>query len=671
MDVPGSKRERQRELSTTGAKTSAVAADYSAVRRPMSRDAQIAALALLALAASGVLSLTSLHAAARWPLYAALVVGGVPLLVSLTRRLLAAQFGSDLLAGVSIATAVLLGEYVIAVVIVLMLSGGQALEEYATRRASAVLDALARRNPVHAHRRTVDGLADVPIDEIRVDDELAVLPHEICPVDGIVLEGSSSMDESYLSGEPFLLPKTVGALVISGAVNREGLLIIRALRPAADSRYARIVAIVREADEHRPPIQRLADRLGAWYTPTALAIAALGWAMSGDPNRFLAVIVIATPCPLLLAIPVAMVGGVSLAAERSILIKDPGVLERLDACRTVIFDKTGTLTLGRPVVTDVISVAGWTRREALSLAASLEQYSRHPLAPAISRAAEDDGAPCLPVSEVSERAGAGLAGRIDARWVRLTSRRGAGAPWPDELPQETAGLECVVAVDDSIVALLRFRDVPRLESGAFVGHLSPRHGITRVMLTSGDRESEVRYLAGIVGIDDVRFNQSPEEKVSLVQRETRLQPTLFVGDGLNDAAAMVCATAAVALGEHESVAAEAAHAVVLDGSLAKVDELMHIARRTKRIAMQSAVGGMALSVLGMGLAVVGWLPALAGAIAQEVLDAAAVLNALRAATRPAELTDFSGGVPAASTPAGNLSAGSHRARHDRGTQARA
>lgn len=604
------------------------------------RDARIAVLALAALTASVLLSLVNLREAAAWPLYAALVLGGVPLVFDLGQRVRSGRFGSDLLAGLSIVTAVLLGEYLIAVVIVLMLSGGQALEHYATRRASAVLDALAKRNPTRAHRREGGTLVDVPLDEIRVGDVLALLPHEICPVDGVVLEGSSAMDESYLSGEPFLLPKTAGTAVISGAINGNGLLTIEASRRAIDSRYARIVAIVKKADARRPPIQRMADRLGAWYTPLAVAIAGAGWAVSGDPNRFLAVIVIATPCPLLLAIPVAIVGGVSLAAERSILIKDPAVLERLDSCRTVIFDKTGTLTLGRPTLTDVLPVSGWSRRTVLSLASSLEQFSRHPLAPAVMDAAADDGVTVLPVSEVSERPGTGLAGCVDGQWVRLSSRRGADAPWPADLPRDSAGLECVVVVDGRIVALLRFRDTPRHESGAFVGHLSPRHGITRVLMTSGDRESEVRYLANVVGITDVRFDQSPEQKVSLVERETRRQPTLFVGDGLNDAAAMIGATAAVALGEHESVTAEAAHAIVLDGSLAKVDELMHIAGRTKRIALESAVGGMALSVVGMALAVVGWLPALGGAIAQEILDAAAVLNALRAAFRPGELTDF-------------------------------
>jgi len=604
------------------------------------RDARIAVLAFVALAASLLLSVINLREVAPWPLYAALVLGGVPLVADLSQRVLEGKFGSDLLAGLAIVTAVLLGEYLIAVVIVLMLSGGQALEHYATRRASAVLDALAKRNPVRAHRREGDALVDVPLDEVRVGDVLAVLPHEICPVDGVVVAGSSSMDESYLSGEPFLLRKTVGATVISGAINQDGLLTIEASRRAVDSRYARIVAIVRDADARRPPIQRLADRLGAWYTPIAVAIAAIGWIVSGDPNRFLAVIVIATPCPLLLAIPVAIVGGVSLAAERSILIRDPAVLERLDSCRTVIFDKTGTLTVGRPVLTEILTVAGVDRRDVLSLAASLEQYSRHPLAPAVSAAATTDAVQLAPVTEVNERPGAGLAGRIGRQWVRLTSRRGAGEPWPPDLPPDTAGLECVVVIDDRIVALLRFRDTPRHESGAFVGHLSPRHGITRVLMTSGDRESEVRYLAGLVGISDVRFHQTPEQKVSLVEYETRRQPTLFVGDGLNDAPAMMRATAAVALGEHESVTAEAAHAVVLDGSLAKVDELLHIAGRTKRIALQSAVGGMAFSIVGMAFAVVGWLPALAGAIGQEILDAAAVLNALRAAFKPSELTDF-------------------------------
>ncbi len=340
-----------------------------------SADLGIAALALVALALS--LAARAIPGVpprvVDWPLLAALVVGGVPLLVGLGRRLFARQFGSDVLAGIAIVTSAILGQYVVAVLVILMLSGGQTLEQYATRRASAVLDALARRNPTLAHRRHGEELSDVPLGDVAVGDVLVVLPHEICPVDGLVAAGTSTMDESFLSGEPFLMKKTVGSAVISGAINQDGALTITTIRRAIDSRYARIMAIVRTAEEHRPPMRRLADRLGAWYTPLAVGVAAAGWMASGDPSRFLAVLVIATPCPLLLAIPTAIVGGISLSAKRSIVIKDPAVFERIGTCRTVIFDKTGTLTLGRPILTEVFCGGGVKRHDVIALAASLEQ----------------------------------------------------------------------------------------------------------------------------------------------------------------------------------------------------------------------------------------------------------------------------------------------------------
>jgi len=604
-------------------------------------DALIAQLALLSMLLAGILRLIpGVGTEATWPLIAAIVLGGLPLVVGLVKQALARQFGSDLLAGLSILTAVVLGEYFIAVVIVLMLSGGQALEQYATRRASTALDALARRHPSHAHRRQQNGWDDVPLEDVAVGDILIVLPHEVCPVDGVVVDGRSTMDESYLSGEPFVIRKTVGATVVSGAINQDGLLTIAAARLAVDSRYARIVGIVRAAEERRPPMRRLADRLGAWYTLVAVSVAAAGWMASGDPNRFLAVLVIATPCPLLLAIPVAIVGAISLAARRGILIRDAAVLENIGSCKTVVFDKTGTLTLGRPSLTNVFCAPRFERQRVLSFVASLEQYSKHPLGPAVLQAAANEGAALLPVSEVFEHPGTGLDGRVGGQHVRLTSRQGAGDDWPAALPGDAEGLECVVIVDEAVAALLRFRDSPRQDSGSFVGHLSPRHGVTRVLLTSGDRASEVRHLAALVGITDVRSGQSPEDKVALVEAEVRRAPTLFVGDGLNDAPAMAVATVAVALGRSHEVTAESAHAVILDGSLAKVDELLHIARRTRRIALQSAGGGMLLSILGMAFAVIGWLPALAGAVAQEVLDAAAVFNALRAAFPPKDLSDY-------------------------------
>jgi len=287
---------------------------------------------------------------ANLPLYATLVAGGAPLVVDLSRRLLAREFGSDLLAGISILTSVLLGEYLVGAIVVLMLSGGTALEQYASRRASSVLDALAKRMPQIAHRKTSAGISDIPLSLVAIGDTLVVLPHEICPVDGAVVEGHGVMDESYLTGEPFRISKTPGSQVLSGAINGDAALTIEAAKPAADSRYARIMQVMQESEQNRPHLRRIGDRLGAWYTPLALAVAGLGWVISGDPRRFLSVMVIATPCPLLIGIPVAVIGAISLSARRGIIIKNPGVLEQIDSCRTLIFDKTGTLTYGRPSV---------------------------------------------------------------------------------------------------------------------------------------------------------------------------------------------------------------------------------------------------------------------------------------------------------------------------------
>jgi heavy metal translocating P-type ATPase len=606
------------------------------------RDAIIAVIALASILSHLVLRYApgTPRGMADLPLFIALACGGAPLLAVLLRQLLGGQFGSDLLAGVAIITSVLLGEYLIASVVVLMLSGGQALEAYAIRRASSVLDALARRNPTAAHRRAGEDLVDIQLDDIRVGDVLVVLPHEICPADGVVQLGSSTMDESYLTGEPFLIRKTTGSAVISGAINGDAALTIAVERRAVDSRYARIMEIVRTAEENRPSMRRLADRLGAWYTPVALLVAAGGWMVSGQPARFLAVIVIATPCPLLLAIPVAIIGSISLAAKRGIIIKDAALLERIGSCRTVMFDKTGTLTLGQPALTGILCAPGFSTRDALQLAASLELYSKHPLAAAVVREAEKTAVGSLPVTEMSEKAGAGLTGRVADRFVRITGRPKLSPEHLTGLPAEAAGMECLLLVDEIFAAAFRFHDVPRRESQSFVRHLRPKHAMSRVLLVSGDREAEVRYLAGVVGIKDVYFGQSPEQKLAIVNEETRRQHTLFVGDGLNDAPAMMAATVGVAIGQNSDVTAEAAGAVILEGSLAKVDELIHIGNRMKRVALQSAVGGILLSVVGMAAAAVGLLPALAGVIAQEVIDVAAVLNALRAAIPPKDLTDF-------------------------------
>jgi heavy metal translocating P-type ATPase len=577
------------------------------------------------------------------PLLVVLVVGGVPLLLQLARKLLARDFGSDLLAGISIATAALLGEFIVASIVILMLSGGEALEQYATRRASSILEALARRMPNIAHRKEPAGIVDIQLSDIAVGESLIVFPHELCPVDGVVTEGHGWMDESYLTGEPYRTSKAPGSQVLSGAINGDAAVTIEASKLPIDSRYARIMRVMREAESKRPRLRRLGDQLGAWYTPIALAVAGLGWLVTGSAHRFLAVVVIATPCPLLLAIPVAIIGAISLAARRAIIVKNPAMLETIDSCRTVILDKTGTLTYGQPSLTEILCAPGFTREQVLTLAASLEQYSKHPLAGAVVSAATADQLTLAQVSQLDEGPGKGLRGLVNGKIVEVVGREAslrAGRITEAELPETAAGLESLVFIDDVYAAALRFRDEPRADSQTFVSHLSPRHGITNVMIVSGDRESEVRYLASRAGITDVHYSKTPEEKVEIVVEQTKLAPTLFIGDGINDAPAMRAASVGVAFGQGSDITAEAADAVILEPSLKKVDELIHIGRRMRSIALQSAVGGMALSGIGMGFAVVGLLPPLAGAIAQEVIDVAAVLNALRVAFPLGTLADF-------------------------------
>lgn len=573
------------------------------------------------------------------PLILTLLVGGLPLLWRLTRKLFEREFGSDHLAGVSIITSVILGEYLVGVIVILMLSGGTALEQFASRKVSSVLDALARRMPEIAHRKSGHELSDVRLGEISIGDMLVVFPHEICPVDGVVVDGTGKMNEAYLTGEPFEIEKMPGSQVISGAINGDVAIHIRAEKLAVDSRFARIMRVMQDAEQRRPRMRRLADKLGAWYTPVALALAATAWGFTGEANRFLAVIVVATPCPLLIAIPVTVIGAISLSARRGIIIKNPAALEQIDRCRTLIFDKTGTLTYGKPSVSEILCAPGFGGDEVLQLTASLERYSKHPLSLAVQEAAQRKNLPVEAVVEISERPGEGLRGTVAGRKILITSRNKISGQ-DVALPPITSGLECLVFIDGSYAATFRFHDTPRADSRTFIRHLLPRHAVNRVLLVSGDRDQEVRRLAEEVGISEVHSAKTPEDKVAITREEVRASPTLFLGDGINDAPAMQAATVGVAFGVQSDVTSEAADAVILEASLARVDELIHIARRMRHIALQSAIGGMGLSILGMLAAAFGYLPPIGGAIGQEIIDLAAILNAVRVALPPRFLVDF-------------------------------
>ncbi len=578
------------------------------------------------------------------PLEVVLLLGGTPLVLTLLKKLCSGQFGSDLLAGISIVVSTALHEYLAGALVVLMLSGGEALEVYASRSASSVLRALSRRMPHTAVRKHGERLEETPLESVVVGDILVVLPHALCPVDGSVVDGHGFMDESYLTGEPYQIAKAPGTPVLSGAVNGDAALTIVCERPASDSRYARIMRVMQQSEQQRPQLRRLGDQLGAWYTPTALGIAFLAWGISHSPIRFLSVLVIATPCPLLIAIPIAIIGSISLAARKGIIIKDPAVLESISRCKVAIFDKTGTLTYGRPRLNHITlrEKSGMSQDDVLSLVASVERYSKHPLATAIVEAAGAKSLMRHEPTEVRELPGEGLQAQVAGHTVRITGRAQIARSLPEllpSLPEQRPGLECLVLIDGEYAAALQFRDEPRAEGAHFIQHLAPHHGIIRTVLISGDRMSEAADLAEKVGIQEVYADCTPEQKLEFVKKETAREFTLFLGDGINDAPALTAASIGVAFGSGSEITSEAAGAVILESSLERVDVLFHIGQRLRTIALQSAVGGMALSIAGMGLAATGHITPVQGALGQEIIDVLAVANALRAAIPPRTLSD--------------------------------
>jgi len=594
-------------------------------------------LTLAAIILHFALRLTDLPAlftipAADIPLITVAAVSGIPLAIQIFLKLLRRDFGADLLAIIALVTGVWLGEYLAAVLIILMLTGGQVLEAYAMRKASSALRALADRMPSLAHRKRGDDVEEIALADIMIGDLIVVFPHETAPVDGVVVEGHGSMDESYLTGEPYHVSKAPGVAVLSGAINGEAVLLIRAEKLAQDSRYAQIMKVMQDAEQKRPTMRRLGDQMGAIFAPIALFFALAVWYFTGDATRFLAVLVVATPCPLLIAIPITLMSAISMSAKRGIVIRDPVVLERLPTCRTAIFDKTGTLTYGKPELTEIIPASGLDKDHILQFSASLERYSKHPLANAILQAAEKSKLPLIEATSVSEKPGQGLTGTVSNHEIRVTHRKKLLQINPEiaaTLPPTAAGLECIILMDGAYAATLRFRDAPRADGKSFIGHLGPAHQFNKVMLVSGDRDSEVTYLANLLGITETLSSQSPEQKVAVVRAETAHAPTLFMGDGINDAPALASATVGIAFGQHSSVTAEAAGAVILENSLVKVDELLHISIAMRRIMLQSVIGGMALSFIAMGFAAGGFITPVKGALLQEVIDIAAIANALR------------------------------------------
>ncbi len=566
------------------------------------------------------------------PLYLLIIIGGVPLFLQIAYKLFHGNLGADLLAAIALVTSIILEEYLAASLIILMLASGQALEFFAMKKASSVLLNLVARIPSIAHCKMAGNIEDIPLNEIQINDELLIYPHETAPVDGTVIEGHGSMDESYLTGEPYLISKAPGTNVLSGAINGVSLLTIKATALPSNSRFATIVKVLEEAEQKRPSIRRLGDQIGAIFAPIALAFAGAAWYLTGDAIRFLAVLVIATPCPLLIAIPITLISAISKAAKQAIIIKDPTVLERLITCKTAIFDKTGTLTYGKPSLTNIITIPDYQTETILQYVASIERYSKHPLANAILNAAKASDLTLLDSKEISEEPGKGLHGIINNHSIQITGRKKLLEQMPQYanlLPPVSPGLECIVLIDNKYAASLHFHDAPRSDSKSFINHLAPYHQFKKIMLVSGDRESEVNYLGNLLNVTELHASQSPEQKLAIVRQERLNAPTVFMGDGINDAPALTAATVGIAFGQANSVTAEAAGAVIMENTLSKVDELIHLSLYTRKIALQSALGGMSLSLIGMGFAAAGFINPVTGALLQELIDIFAIINALR------------------------------------------
>ena len=585
------------------------------------------------------------------------VIVAVRLGWSIARDIAAGSLGVDIIAILAIGGALLLGEYLAAAVIAVMLASGQALERYAQGRAHRELTALLGRAPRDVQRHVDGRLETVPIDAVEAGDRLAIRPGEVVPVDGMAVGGPAVLDELALTGESRLVTRSEGEAVLSGTVNAGSSFDLRATAPAAASTYAGIVRLVQEAQESKAPFVRLADRYALLFIPVTLAIAGIAWLLSGDPVRALAVLVVATPCPLLLAAPIAIVAGISRAARRGVIVKGGGPLETLARARVVLFDKTGTLTAGRPRIAGIeVGLDDFSttslhddaprpgpaldQSEMLRLAASVEQLSPHVLASAIVRAARERDLELAPPTDVVETAGAGVRGTVAGRLVAVgTADFCAGSSsfprWARDIRRRATiegSTSVFVSVDGVVRGALVLDDPLRPETPRAIRSLR-RAGFSRIVMVTGDSAAVADIVGSAIGVDAVLAERAPAEKVDAIrdERGDAAGPVVMVGDGLNDAPALALADVGVAMGARGATASsEAADVVIAVDRLDRLTEAVQIARRSRSIALQSVVAGMGMSLVAMVAAAFGLLPVVAGAILQEMIDVVVILNALRA-----------------------------------------
>jgi len=577
-----------------------------------------------------------LFAHALWTI--ALIGAGFPVVWRTLRAARHGNFATDVVASLSIVTAAIIGQPLAGLVIVLMQTGGEWLEGFAERRASAAVSELEKAAPRIAHLITQNrGLVDVPVRELNVGDVFLVRPGEMVPCDGIVLSGISEIDASQLTGEAIPVRAHEGTLLMSGSLNAQGVLSIRASALAADSQYSKIVELVREAQATKSPLQRLADRYAVWFTPATLAVCVVTFALTQSWTTVLAVLVVATPCPLILATPVAMIGGINRAARRKIIVRHGAAIEMLSAATLAVFDKTGTLTVGKPSVENVVALPGFMEREVLRSAGAVEQGSSHLLARVVVEEAEKRYGRLATAKQHRESPGEGLTGMVGDIEVAVGSRAfvahhaTTSLDTFDAAQNGEAGLRAYVVLSGKPAGIIEYADSLRPELKSLLATLREL-GLSRTVLLSGDRAANAKAVGLAAGIKEVHGDLLPADKATMVSRfRARGEIVLMVGDGTNDAPALSAADVGVALAGHGGgVTSEAADVVILVDDLSKVGEAVAISRRTMRVARQSIATGLVLSGVAMIFAASGFIPPTEGALLQEAIDVAVILNALRA-----------------------------------------
>ncbi len=589
--------------------------------------------AAIAAIIGGVLDIVGLDTAAHWLLAIAALSATIPLMMGMWQDFRAGAYGLDILALTAIVTSVLLHEYWAAIIVVLMLTGGKSLEDYAEHRARSELDALLTRAPQIAHVLRGSRLVDTKVVDVKAGDKLVVKAGEVVPVDAIIIDGRASFDESSLTGESLPQDKTVDGQILSGSINLDGAVTVRAQHSAADSQYEQIIKLVRAAQSSRAPFVRMADRYSIPFTIAAFAIAGSVWFASGDAMRFLQVIIVATPCPLLLAAPIAFVSGMSRASKYGIIVKTGSSLERLAGARTMAFDKTGTLTVGQPSVTRVMSFNAYKQTEVLGLAASLELSSNHILAQAIVGAAEQKKLRFAKAKHVRESAGHGLEAHLRGQDVlvgRLDFMLDNDVKLPTTFKQASVTQTAAyVAVDGKLAGVIMFEDLLRPESKKTLKQLAAL-GVERMIMLTGDHQAAARTIAKQVGITDFLAQALPGDKLRAIE-DIPERPVAFVGDGVNDAPVLTASDVGIALGARGSTAAsESADIVIMKDDFSYVARAMALAQRTIGIAKQSIMVGIGISLVLMLVFATGKFSPVLGALLQEVVDVVVIFNALRA-----------------------------------------